>query len=40
MFTYLEDFKKKGTNAAPYLVLTMFDELLFKKGNLEYIGLQ
>ena len=32
MFTYLEDFKKLGTNATPYFVLTCFDELINKKG--------
>mmetsp|Transcript_62950 Transcript_62950/g.73258 ORF Transcript_62950/g.73258 Transcript_62950/m.73258 type:complete len:201 (-) Transcript_62950:60-662(-) len=32
MFTYLEDFKKNPATAHPYLILTMFDELLFTKG--------
>ena len=32
MYTYLDDFKRLGANAAPYLIITMFDELLFKKG--------
>lgn len=31
LFTFLEDFKKSPENATPYLVLTMFDELLGKK---------
>lgn len=30
--TYLEDFKKHGRNANPYLVVTLFTELLFNKG--------
>ena len=30
--TYLEDFKRQGTNAQPYVVFTLFTELLFKKG--------
>ena len=30
--TYLEDFKRKGGNAQPYMVFTMFQELLFHKG--------
>lgn len=28
ILTFLEDFKKNPTNAAPYLVLTLFDELV------------
>ena len=32
MFTYLEDFKQHGANATPYFVMTLFEELLFKKG--------
>ena len=30
--TYLEDFKRKGSNAQPYVVFTFFTELLFHKG--------
>ena len=30
--TYLEDFKRSGTNAQPYIVFTLFTELLFNKG--------
>lgn len=32
MFTYLDDFKKSPETATPYFVLTLFDELLVKKG--------
>ena len=32
LFTYLEDFKLKGAHASPYMILTIFDELLIKKG--------
>ena len=32
MFTYLEDYKKFGVNAQPFYVITMFDELITKKG--------
>lgn len=32
IYTYLEDYKKDPNNATPYLVITMFDELAFKKG--------
>ena len=28
IFTWLEDFKKSAQNANPYLVLTLFDELI------------
>ncbi len=28
----MEDYKINPSNATPYLVLTMFDELVFKKG--------
>ncbi|KRX06534.1 hypothetical protein PPERSA_05147 [Pseudocohnilembus persalinus] len=31
MYTFLEDFKNNQTNAQPYFVLTIFDELLDKK---------
>ena len=34
LFTYLEDIKKKGVNAQPYFILTLFDELLNKKGKI------
>ena len=30
--TYLEDYKRKGPNAPPYIVYTLFTELLFTKG--------
>ena len=30
--TSLEDFKKQGQNAHPYIVFTFFTELLFQKG--------
>ena len=29
----MEDFKLKGVHASPYLIITMFDELLVKRGN-------
>ncbi|CAG9310426.1 unnamed protein product [Blepharisma stoltei] len=32
LLTYLEDFKKNPATATPYFVLTLFDELLAKKG--------
>lgn len=32
IYTFLEDYKKNPQNATPYLVITMFDELVFKKG--------
>lgn len=32
IYTFLEDYKKNPHNATPYLVVTMFDELVFKKG--------
>ncbi len=32
IYTFLEDYKANPTNATPYLVITMFDELVFKKG--------
>lgn len=32
LFTYLEDFKRHGSSAPPYFVLTLFPELLFQKG--------
>jgi hypothetical protein len=32
IYTYLEDYKKNPSNATPYLVITMFEELIFKKG--------
>ncbi|EAS04996.1 ATP11 protein (macronuclear) [Tetrahymena thermophila SB210] len=28
LFTYLEDYKLKGTKATPYFVITLFDELI------------
>ena len=31
MYCFLEDYKKHGTNATPYFILTLFDELLFQK---------
>jgi hypothetical protein len=30
--TFMEDFKRKGSNAQPYIVFTLFTELLFNKG--------
>jgi hypothetical protein len=30
--TFLEDFKRRGHNAHPYIVFTFFTELLFQKG--------
>lgn len=30
--TYLEDYKKHGRNSQPYIVFTLFTELLFNKG--------
>lgn len=30
--TYLEDFKRRGHHAQPYIVFTFFTELMFKKG--------
>lgn len=30
--TYLEDYKRRGSNAQPYVVYTFFTELLFHKG--------
>jgi hypothetical protein len=30
--TYLEDYKRRGSNAQPYVVFTFFTELLFHKG--------
>ncbi len=32
IYTFLEDFKINPNNATPYLVITMFDELVFKKN--------
>ncbi len=32
IYTFLEDYKANPSNATPYLVVTMFDELVFKKG--------
>ena len=32
IYTFLDDFKKNPENSTPYLVVTLFDELLFKKG--------
>jgi len=29
--TFLEDYKRKGANASPYAVFTLFPELLFQK---------
>lgn len=37
IYTYLEDYKKDPSNATPYLVITMFDELVFKKGKIFFI---
>ena len=31
LFTFLEDFKKKGAAAAPYYVVTLFEELALTK---------
>ena len=33
IYTFIEDYKKDPQNATPYLVITMFDELIPKKGN-------
>ena len=30
--TFMEDFKRRGGNAQPYIVFTLFTELLFNKG--------
>jgi hypothetical protein len=30
----LEDYKKDGTHAKPYYILTIFDELVKKKGKI------
>jgi hypothetical protein len=30
--TFLEDYKRRGSNAQPYVVYTFFTELLFHKG--------
>lgn len=32
IYTFLEEYKKDPVNAQPYLVITFFNELLFKKG--------
>ncbi len=32
IYTFLEDYKANPHNATPYLVITMFDELVPKKG--------
>ena len=32
LFTFLEDYKKNPDHAVPYLVITLFDELLISKG--------
>ena len=32
----MEEFKNYKKNASPYFILTLFDELLFKKGNIYY----
>ncbi len=32
IYTFLDDYKKDPSNSTPYLVVTLFDELLFKKG--------
>ena len=34
MYTFLEDFKTHGIKAQPYFVMTLFDELLFRKGKI------
>mmetsp|Transcript_7558 Transcript_7558/g.14079 ORF Transcript_7558/g.14079 Transcript_7558/m.14079 type:complete len:189 (-) Transcript_7558:505-1071(-) len=31
LFTFLEDYKRNPTGATPYFVVTLFEELLFKK---------
>jgi len=28
----MEDYKRRGSNAQPYIVFTLFTELLFSKG--------
>lgn len=30
--TFMEDYKRQGSNAQPYIVFTLFTELLFNKG--------
>jgi hypothetical protein len=30
--TFMEDYKRRGSNAHPYVVFTFFTELLFHKG--------
>jgi hypothetical protein len=32
MMTFLEDFKKNPQKAMPYMIITMFDELVRTKG--------
>ena len=32
MFGYLDEFKKDPVNSQPYLIITMFDEMVHKKG--------
>jgi ATP synthase F1 complex assembly factor 1 len=32
IYTFLEDYKRNPDYATPYLVITIFDELVFKKG--------
>lgn len=32
IYTFLEDYRKGPEKSSPYLVITLFDELLFKKG--------
>lgn len=51
LYTFLEDYKKDPENATPYMVLTVYDELLTKKqisllrgdlisGHLSYLDAQ
>ena len=32
IYTFLDDYKKNPETASPFLVITLFDELLFQKG--------
>ncbi len=32
IYTFLDDYRANPSNSTPYLVVTLFDELLFKKG--------
>lgn len=32
IYTFLEDYKKDPNKANPYMVLTLYDELIYRKG--------